>query len=101
MDVLQAVQNIGRHLKDVAEQAAAKVAEELPVVQQLAQQASGNPAVMALLGAVHLGEAPELLAEIAQTVIRMDEALGNAKAAAAAAAQQPAPEAPADPAQPA
>lgn len=94
MDVLQAVESIGRHLKDFAEQAAAKVEQELPVVQQLAQQASANPAVAALLGAVHLGEAPEVLAELASTIAKIDAALGAAKAAIQA-------DAPADAAPPA
>jgi len=94
MDVLQAVESIGRHLKDFAEQAAAKVEQELPVVQQLAQQASANPAVAALLTAVHLPEAPEVLAELASTIAKIDEALGAAKAAVQA-------EAPADAAPPA
>jgi hypothetical protein len=96
MDVLQAVESIGRHLKDFAVEAAAKVEQELPVVQQLAQQASANPAVAALLAAVHLPEAPEVLAELASTIAKIDAALGAAKAVA----QQPAPEAPADDAAP-
>lgn len=87
MDVLQAVENIGRHLRDFAEQAAAKVEGELPVVQQLAQQAAGNPAVTALLTAVHLPQAPELLQALADEVTKIEAALAAAHAAGAASVQ--------------
>jgi hypothetical protein len=97
MEVIQAVENLRQHFEDFLTSAKEKVEQELPVVGNLAQQASANPAVTALLSAVHLGEAPELLAELAQTIIKIDVQRAAAKAAGAAAAQQP----PADPPPPA
>lgn len=98
MNVLEAVEGIERHLKEFAVSAAQKIEEELPVVGNLAQQAAANPAVQALLAAVHLPQAPELLQALADEVTKIEAALAAAHAAGAASAQQPEapPEPPAD-----
>lgn len=84
MDVLQAVEGIKQHIEQFARSAAEKLEQELPVVGNLAQQASGNPAIVALLNAVHLPEAPEYLEALAAEIGKIDQALADAKAKAAA-----------------
>lgn len=96
MDIVQAFQNVEQHVRDFAASAGQVIERELPVVGKLAQQASSNPAMIALLSAVHLPEAPELLAALADTINKIEAGLAAAKEAGAASAQQPA-----DPAAPA
>jgi hypothetical protein len=93
VNFIEAVEGIGQHLKTFAVEAAAKVEQELPMVQQLAQQASANPAVVALLSAVHLPEVPELLQALANEITQIEASLAAAKAQGAAAvpAADPAP----------
>jgi hypothetical protein len=75
--------------------AGAKVEGELPIVQQLAQQAAGNPAAIALFSTVHLQQAPELLQALADTIGKIEAGLAAAHAAGAQEATAPA-EPPAD-----
>lgn len=101
MDVMADVHGIEEHLRSFLESAKQVAEVHLPQVQALAEQASGNPAVMALLNAVHLPGAPELLQGLADEIGKIDQALADAKAAGATAATlaaQPPAEAPADPA---
>jgi hypothetical protein len=100
MSLTEAWQNIEQHVKSFAESAAQVIEQELPVVGKLAEQASANPAMVALLSAVHLPQAPELLAALADTINKIEEGLAAAKAAGQAEAQPPA-GTPADPAAPA
>jgi len=86
VDIVQAVENIRQHLEAVVADAKAKLEDDLPHVQQWAQQAASNPAVAALAAAVHLPEAPAALEALAGFIGAVDMAIGNAKAAAAAAA---------------
>lgn len=95
MNFIEAVEGIGQHLKTFATEAAAKVEQELPVVQELAQQAASNPAARALFSAVHLSAAPELLQALADTIAKIED--GLAAAHAAGAQQAAAPELPAQP----
>lgn len=97
MDVLEAVKGLEQHFTAFFASAKEKVEQELPVLGNLAQQASTNPAVTALLNAVHLPEAPELLQGLADEIGKIDQALADAKAAGATAATlaaQPPAEAP-------
>jgi hypothetical protein len=50
-------------------------------------QAAANPVLAALSEAVHLNDAPEMLASLADWIVKADAALGAAKAAGAAEAQ--------------
>jgi hypothetical protein len=87
MDLVQAVKNIEQHLEAVAADAKVKLEQDLPVLATWAQSASTNPAVAALSTAVHLPEVPEVLQVLADTITKIDAALGAAKAQGAAAAE--------------
>jgi hypothetical protein len=86
MDIVQAVENLRQHLEAVAADAKSKLEQDLPGLATWAQAASQNPAIAALSSAVHLPEAPEVLAVIADFVGKVDAALGAAKEAGAAQA---------------
>lgn len=86
MDLMQAVQNIRQHLEAVKADVETKLAEELPQVERWALAGSQNPAIAVLADAVHLPQAPEVLAELASFIGVVENALGAAKAAAAAQA---------------
>lgn len=90
MDIVQVVENIRQHLEAVAADAKSKLEQDLPGLQSWAQSAAANPAVAALSSAVHLPEAPAVLATLATLIGDVDAAIGAAKAKAAAEAQQPA-----------
>jgi hypothetical protein len=99
MGFMESVQNIEQHLKTFAEDAAAKLEQDLPVVAGVASQLASNPAFAALSAAAHLNAAPELLASLADWIAKADAGLAAAKAQGAAEAQQaavPAAEAPAE-----
>lgn len=87
-DPIQALENLGAHLKAEFESVKTRVEDDLPVVAQFVQQASANPVVAAISQAVHLPEAPEVLAVLADMIAKADAALGAAKAQGAAEAQQ-------------
>jgi hypothetical protein len=101
VDIIQAVENIRLHLEAVKADAIAKLEQDLPGLQSFAKAASENPAVAALSVAVHLPQAPEFLAVIADFIGKADAALGAAKAQGAAEAAQPPAEAAQPPAEPA
>ena len=90
IDIVAAVENIRQHLEAVKADAEAKLVQDLPGLASWAQAASTNPAVAALSAAVHLPEAPEVLAALADFINKADAAIGAAKAQGAAEAQQPA-----------
>lgn len=92
MSFAEAWSNIETHLKADAESVAQRVEQDLPAVASFIQGASANPVLIAISAAAHLPEAPEVLAVIADFIVKTDAALGAAKAAAAAAvpAEQPA-----------
>jgi hypothetical protein len=90
MSITEAWQNIENHLKADAESVAQRVEQDLPAVAKFLGDAAANPVTLALSNAVHLPEAPEILASIADFITKTDAALGAAKAAAAAAAAAPA-----------
>ncbi len=90
MDVMQAVANIKQHLEAAAADAKRKLEEDLPGLESWAQAASANPAVAALSAAVHLPEAPTVLATLATLIGDLDAALGAAKETGAQQAAQPA-----------
>jgi hypothetical protein len=95
MDIAQAVQNIRQHLEAVKADVEAKLEQDLPGIESWAHAAASNPAVAALSAAVHLPEAPEVLAVLADAIAKIDAALGAAKAQGAAeqsASANPAPE---------
>jgi len=99
MSLSDAWQSIENHLKAEAESVRARLENDLPEVGKFVQDAAANPVTAALAAAVHLPDAPEVLATFAQMIATADAALGAAKAAGAAEAQQAAaPEVPADPA---
>lgn len=98
MDIMQAVENIRQHLEAVAADAKRKLEEDLPGLQSWAQHAASNPAVAALSAAVHLPEAPTVLATLATLIGDLDAALGAAKETGAAQAAQQAAEPAAEPA---
>jgi len=87
MDIVQAAENLRAHFETFAADAKAKLEQELPVVADVAARTASNPAFAALTAAVHLGDAPEVLATIADIITKTDAALGAAKAAGAAEAQ--------------
>lgn len=89
MSLAEAWQNIESHLKADAESVATRVEQDLPEVAQFIAGASANPVLAALTAAVHLPEAPEVLASIADFIAKADAALGAAKAAGAQQAAQP------------
>lgn len=89
MDIVQAVENIRQHLEAVKADVEAKLAQDLPQVQKWAQQAASNPAVAALSTAVHLPQAPAVLATLATLIGDLDAALGAAKETGARQAAQP------------
>lgn len=90
MSLETAWQNIESHLKADAESVATRVEQDIPEVARFIQGASTNPVLVALSGAVHLPEAPEILASIADFITKTDAALGAAKAAVAPADPPPA-----------
>ena len=94
MSLAESFANIETHLKAEFESVKARIEQDLPDVGQFVQDAASNPVIAALSAAVHLPEAPEVLATIADLIGKADAALGAAKAAAA----PPEPPAPADPA---
>lgn len=89
MDIVQAVENIRVHLEAVAADAKNKLEQDLPGLASWAQQAAANPAVAALSAAVHLPEAPTVLATLATLINDVDAALGAAKVTGAQQAAQP------------
>jgi hypothetical protein len=89
VDIMEAVSGLEQHLRAVVGSATEKLEQELPVIAGVAGLAASNPAFAALASAANLGEAPEVLATIAELIVKADQALGEAKAAGAAAAQQP------------
>lgn len=89
MDLNQAVENIRLHLEAVKADVVAKLEQDLPTIAGWAHAASQNPAVEALSVAVHLPEAPEVLAALADFITKADAAIGAAKAQGAAEAAQP------------
>jgi hypothetical protein len=97
MDIVQAVENIKQHLEAVKADAEAKLEQDLPMIAGWAKAAAANPAIAALSAAVHLPEAPEVLASIADFITKADAALGAAKVQGAAEASQPPAEPPAEP----
>jgi len=97
MSLAEAWANIEQHIRASAESAAARVEQDLPVLAGFVSEAASNPVTVALAGAVHLPEAPEVLQVIADMITKADAALAAAKAAGAA---QPQAEVPADPAAP-
>lgn len=88
MDITQAVEGLKQHLEAFAASAQEKLAEELPVLAAGAQQLAGNPVVAALASAVHINDAPDLLATIADIVTKADAALVAQHAAGTAEGQQ-------------
>jgi len=100
MSLAEAWENIETHVKSFAESAEARITGDLPEVAKAVQEVSSNPVTVALSAAVHLPEAPEVLASIADFITKADAALGAAKAAGATEAQQAAAAAPAEPVQP-
>jgi hypothetical protein len=86
MDLNQAVENIRLHLEAVKADVVAKLEQDLPTIAGWAHAASQNPAVEALSVAVHLPEAPEVLAALADFITKADAAIGAAKEAGAAQA---------------
>jgi hypothetical protein len=96
IDIVAAVENIRQHLEAVAADARNKLEQDLPGLQVWAQHAASNPAVAALSAAVHLPEAPTVLATLATLIGDLDAALGAAKVTgaqqAAEQAEQQAPE---------
>ena len=89
MDIVQAVENIRQHLEAVAADARNKLEQDLPGLQSWAQHAASDPAAAALSSAVHLPEAPEVLAGLAAFIGAVDAALGAAKETGAQQAAQP------------
>lgn len=89
VDILAAVENIRAHLEAVAADAKNKLEQDLPGLASWAQAASTNPAVAALSTAVHLPEAPSVLATLAVLIGDVDAALGAAKETGAQQAAQP------------
>lgn len=87
MDIVQAAENLRNHFEAMVRDAQEKLEQELPVVADVATKTASNPAFAALTAAVHLGDAPEVLASLADVITKADTALGNAKAAGAAEAQ--------------
>ena len=99
MSLADAWQNIENHIKADAESVKARLEQDLPEVGKFVSDAASNPVTVALAAAVHLPEAPEVLAVIADQIAKFDAALGAAKAAGAAASQPPAESAPDVPSQ--
>jgi hypothetical protein len=87
MGFIEAVENIGQHLKADAESVATRLEQDMPEVVRVAQALSSNPAFAALAAAVHVSAAPEVLAVFADLITKADQALAAAKAAGAAEAQ--------------
>ena len=100
MSFADAWQNIENHVRQEAESVKARLEQDLPEVAKVVADASSNPVTVALSAAVHLPDAPEVLATLADMIAKADAALGAAKAAGAAEAQAAA-AAPAGPAAPA
>ena len=67
--------------------------QDLPALASFASTAASNPVTVAIAGAVHLPEAPEVLETFAALITKADAALGAQKAAGAAEAQAAAAEA--------
>jgi hypothetical protein len=107
MDLNTVVANLKQHFENLKTDADAFLEQHLPELASLADKASTNPALNAILNAVHLQEVPSFLETIAKLVTDADAAIASSKAAgvaegtAAAAAPPAEPEQPADPADPA
>jgi hypothetical protein len=87
VDIVQAADGLRQHFEAFIASAKEKLEEELPVIGGFAEKTAANPAFAALASAVHLPEAPEALAALADLITKWDSALGAAKAAGAAEAQ--------------
>ena len=99
MGVVESWDNLKQHVEAEFASVKARVEQDLPVIDKAVLDAANSPVTAALSAAVHLSEAPEVLAMIADFITKTDAALGAAKAAGAAeAGQPPAEAAPADPA---
>jgi hypothetical protein len=80
MDLTSMVDAFKTHFENAEAEAKTFLEQHLPVLADLAQKASVNPALAAILGAAHLNEVPEFLATIADLVTKADTAIESAKA---------------------
>jgi hypothetical protein len=87
MDPVQAVENIKNHLEQFIESAKAHLEQDLPEVASVAQAAATNPVIAALSAAVHLNEAPDVLASLASAITVLEAKLAAEHAAGVAEGQ--------------
>jgi hypothetical protein len=86
VSLLESVKSVEQHFADFLASAREQMEQHLPEIGQVAEQAAGNPALAALLGAVHLPQAPALLQALASTINEIEAGLKAAHEAGQAAA---------------
>lgn len=98
MDLSTVISDLKQHFETAEADAQKFLTGHLPELAGLADKAASNPALAAILSAVHLGEVPEFLQTIADLVTKADSAIAQSKATGAAEATAAAAVPPADPA---